>query len=291
MFPWTDDDRIPIVMAGTLSETPIVRIRRFVGDLRALLRIFGKTISRTKLDVHFNLPVVCSVTTNGSRPFSLVLAINSVWLQKSVPELIFVSCPEAKVDRIARLLKRFCLGNYQLVGLSRDRGPAEKYLCARSHYADRIIVTFDDDVTYDANWLTELWHCHVKHPFALCGHRGVVLSWNSHYSTARRVDALEEFVSNDLLLTGHGGILYPPGVLRATVDDVEKMMQLCPGNDDIWINLVATEDDVPRILCRSTRREPAAHPWVQRKALWKKNVRGGRNAIYWQACGRYLELS
>lgn len=291
MLPWTDGDRIPIVMAGTFFKTQRIRSSRLVGDIRALLRIIGKTISRTKLDSNGNLPIVCSVTTNGSRPLSLVLAINSVWLQKSAPELIFISCPEAKFYRISRLLKRFCLGDYQIVSLSRDRGPAEKYLCAKAHYPDRIIVTFDDDVTYDENWLAELWNCHVRHPFALCGHRGVVLSWNSHYSTARRVNTLEEYVSNDLLLTGHGGILYPPGIFRAAVNDDERMMQLSPGNDDIWINLVATEDDVPRVLCRSTRREPAAHPWAQRKALWKKNVRGGRNAIYWQACGQYLKSS
>ena len=263
-------------------------IRRLARDTVRLVLIATRTLlglSRAEQPV---LPPVCSCTTNGLRPYSLILSINSIWLQRSRPQQVFVSCPDESFERIRRLIARWSLGPCEVRSLTDDRGPVEKYLAARERFEQSHIVTFDDDVCYEPDWLEQLWACHERHPTAICGHRGFMLPWNVEVFSGGAQEDGSEHVSMDIFLTGHGGILYPDGVLGQFVWDTELMNTLSARNDDIWLHLAATVDQVPKVLCASSRREPAAHPWRQRKALRTENVGNRRNATYWAACRSFL---
>ena len=42
---------------------------------------------------------------------------------------------------------------------------------------------------------------------------------------------------NDLnFFTGAGGVLYPPKCFHKNILDEKSIMELCPSNDDIWLN-------------------------------------------------------
>ena len=42
--------------------------------------------------------------------------------------------------------------------------------------------------------------------------------------------------SPNLFGTGIGGILYPPGIFHPDVTRVDRLLELCPTTDDVWLN-------------------------------------------------------
>ncbi|WFU07157.1 hypothetical protein QA648_35210 (plasmid) [Rhizobium sp. CB3171] len=109
-------------------------------------------------------------------------------------------------------------------------------------YRDAIIVTADDDVYYPTSWLRRLVSEFREGVSEVLCHRAHLMrrstdgfqpydSWISNIRTASNAP--------DVFFTGVGGVLYPPGVLHPDVTDLDKIRELCPSTDDVWLNWMA----------------------------------------------------
>ncbi len=141
------------------------------------------------------------------------------------------------------------------------------------------IVTADDDIIYPADWLEGLWSAHLTAPRTIWGTRGrEILVRQGDVRPYREWPFADGTTpSSRTLLTGMGGILYPPGSLPPETRDMTTAMDLCPDADDIWFKACAMAHGTE---IRQVGDEAADFPTRlrgQRGSLQAKNLHDGRN--------------
>lgn len=128
----------------------------------------------------------------------------------------------------------------------RHLGAYSKLLHALAAFPDAFVVTADDDAYYPPRWLTGLIESHdPAAPAILCGRahrlaadaRGAPLPFADWEKDVR--DAQARGPSADLVPTGVGGVLYPPGSLDPGAADEALFTRLCPHTDDFWFYWMA----------------------------------------------------
>lgn len=114
----------------------------------------------------------------------------------------------------------------------------KKLLPALKEFPNEIIVTADDDIYYEEDWLQNLYETHLANPKCICVQRprrlalegGKIKPLSARKSEA--IDLSKPSYLNQML--GGSGCLYPPNSLYKDVFDIEKIFRLLPTNDDIY---------------------------------------------------------
>lgn len=120
----------------------------------------------------------------------------------------------------------------------------KKLIPALRDFPDDIIVTVDDDILYHRNMLRDLLRMHRRVPDAIVAHRVRKVRLDAPYSTWKKYKG-PDFIFRKIhlthlaLLTGVGGVLYPPHSLDEQMLDPALFMALAPTCDDIWFWLAA----------------------------------------------------
>ncbi|MBQ7633210.1 MAG: glycosyltransferase [Alphaproteobacteria bacterium] len=161
----------------------------------------------------------------------------------------------------------------------------KKLIPSLKKYPDAIIVTADDDLLYDKNWLEKLLlsyckttnaiHCHRAHMMNF--EKGVVLPYRQWTQNIKQNKTLY-----NTFQTGVGGVLYPPHSLYKDVLDEEKFMRLCPQADDIWFWAMAVKNNTPIKVVENNITKLNYVDGTQKTALWHSNVIEGQNDIQLQ---------
>jgi hypothetical protein len=123
-----------------------------------------------------------------------------------------------------------------------DIGPYTKIIPAIKEFPHAFVLTADDDIYYDGNWIKGLVDgvgdsrnvvCYRAHEIRLDEHGGLLpyAQWR-HNVPERKISSL-------FLPTGVGGVLYPPGILSNDVTREDVFLELCPGADDVWLYWMA----------------------------------------------------
>lgn len=120
----------------------------------------------------------------------------------------------------------------------------KKLIPALRDFPDDIIVTIDDDIDYHPRLLQDLLRMHKRLPDAIIAHRVRKVKLNQPYSTWKKYKKKDFWFRkihyNRLaMLTGVGGVLYPPHSLDETMLDPTLFMSLAPTCDDVWFWLAA----------------------------------------------------
>lgn len=195
---------------------------------------------------HRATEVVISLTSYGERIRTAYLAIESIMQAIVKPDRIILwladdekgkEIPVALQKQMKRGLEiRYC----------KDTRSYKKLIPALQAFPDAIIVTIDDDMIYDADFLDTLLYGYQQHSDCIianrthrivCGTDGKPVSylnwqWWSYVTQPSHFN----------FLTGCGGVLYPPHCLDKEVLNEESFMSLCPTADDIWFNAMALKN-------------------------------------------------
>lgn len=112
-----------------------------------------------------------------------------------------------------------------------------KLVPALKEFPNNIIVTADDDIFYEKNWLEKLIEAHKQYPDYIIAHRAhkVKVEKNkiaSYKKWAKVINSSEASYKN--FLTGVGGVLYPPNCLYKDVLNEDLFTELAPKADDVW---------------------------------------------------------
>ncbi len=123
-----------------------------------------------------------------------------------------------------------------------------KLIPALRDFPDAVIVTVDDDVWYHRNMLRDLLRLHGRLPENVLAHRAKRLKTDAPYKKWKKyrwysflVKRLHLSFSN--IQTGVGGVLYPPGALKAEMVAGDEFRELAPTTDDIWFWAAAVAND------------------------------------------------
>ena len=112
----------------------------------------------------------------------------------------------------------------------------KKMIPTLEKYPDTVIVTADDDLIYESNWLEKLLASHKKYPSDIICHRitKMVKDGNGQWAT---LPGGWEYYSGACALNklcGGAGALFPPGIFNGDIKEPELFLNLAPTNDDQW---------------------------------------------------------
>jgi len=245
-----------------------------------------------------NHHIVVSLTSFPARFDTLHFAIKSILNQSMKPNLIFLCLTKEEVRDESELpesvlkLKKYGL---QIFFADNNLKPHNKYYYAMKQYPESLIITVDDDNMYDKDLVRDLYASYMRYPAVISARRvhkiikdenGKVLPYNKWlYEYKKGVDP-----SNDLLATGVGGVLYPPGILPLETFDANKIKELCLNADDIWLKVMELKSNIPVVWVKSRRVHPLNIKRAQKITLQKRNYHKGLNDKYINDLQDYYKL-
>lgn len=186
--------------------------------------------------------LIVSLTSYPKRLYDIHYTIFSLLNQTVKPDEIILwlaeeQFPNREDDLPNNLLKMTQYG-LTIKWWKEDIKSYKKLIPALIEYPDDIIVTADDDIYYEKNWLESLYHEYLK------SNRETVIANRCHKIRINDNEILPyiawdketiNYQASSLILpTGCGGCLYPPHIFNDEMLKQEKFMQLCPNADDIW---------------------------------------------------------
>lgn len=195
--------------------------------------------------------LVVSLTSFPARIQDVWITIESIFQQSVRPSrvVLVLAEPEFPGRRLPNTLQRQVSRGLQILWVDENTRSYKKLLPVRDSYPQSRIVTLDDDVIYEPWRLERLMAHSAKYPDSIIGFRGreVRLAGDEVFAPYMEWPFATSASSPcRTLLTGVGGILYPPGVMdQAMLFDMASARALAPTADDIWFWAVALCSNVP----------------------------------------------
>lgn len=201
--------------------------------------------------------VIVSLTTYEKRFYDVYLTIESILQQTMKPNRIILWLGEEMKDFQIPLT----LHKQQERGLeiryTKDIRSYKKLIPTLKEFPDDVIITVDDDVLYNHDFIENLVNAYLKEPH--CVHCG----WAKHLALGDNGKLMpwrdcpkrpEEEIKTSLfnLPVGCAGILYPPNSLDKEVFNEEVFMDICKYADDIWFKAMSLKASYPcKAICKN----------------------------------------
>ncbi len=134
----------------------------------------------------------------------------------------------------------------------------KKLIPALKEYPDDIIVTADDDIFYQHNWLEKLYNAYLENPHFIHCHRAHQIKINENNELLPYKEwkwELENAKPSFLnFFTSGAGTLYPPHSLHKDVTNEKLFMKLSPYTDDVFFWVMALLNDTKINLIKDCDR-------------------------------------
>lgn len=227
--------------------------------------------------------VVVSLTSFPARIHHTWITVETLFQQEFKPWKVVLVLAEEEFpeQKLPKRLSAQVERGLEVLWTDKNSRSYKKLLPTRSRYPDATIVTFDDDVYYEPWRLGQLVEASRQHPESVIGHRGreVTLGQAGLRPYIEWKYATPSTPAHRTLLTGVGGILYPPHLLdHGLLLDLERAMRYCPTADDIWFWAVCLKSCASvRCLGHSARCQVKKE--LARHSLDSVNRLGGQNDL------------
>ncbi|MFL1483630.1 hypothetical protein [Marinobacter sp. LN3S78] len=226
--------------------------------------------------------LVVSLTSFPARIDDVWITIESIFQQHYKPSrvVLVLAEPEFPGRRLPRSIERQVARGLEILWVPHNTRSYKKLLPVRHKYPDSAIVTLDDDIIYEPWRLGRLGAHSREHPGSIIGFRGREVCLRDVAGFRPYMDwplATLNTPPYRTLLTGVGGILYPPGVMDGDMlFDMASAQELAPTADDIWFWAVALSSGVP-VRCLGYQEHIAIRMNDIENSLQKINCDEGRN--------------
>lgn len=278
--------KLPSAMSA--ASRLVRRLRRFrtLAAQSAIVRRLEQAASGPFLRDQSS-PVVVSLTSFPARIHLVWRAIESIFQQDTKPArvVLALSTEEFPNRLLPRSITSQCARGLEVLWTHENMGAYDKLLPAKQAFPEATIVTVDDDTFYEPSMLSGLIAASEAAPHAVIGHRGRVITGEPNRLTPYASWPLASPAStgNRVLLTGVGGILYPPHSLAtAALMDYATAKRLCPLNDDLWFWACARLADTAA-LCLGNRCWQAFDDASETEPLYRRNVLDGMNDVQFKS--------
>jgi len=215
-------------------------LRRNLGRARDFLYLvpMPRALQRPQADV------IVSLTSYPPRIGWVAATIESIRRQTIPPRRIILTLSKEDFpdQALPQTLRRLVSRGLEVVWTNENHRSFKKLIPIRALLPDDTIVTIDDDTIYSRDFLAGLVHAAKEYPDMIIGYRGWALSVSEErVAPYRSLAEADPSTPPDLtLLTGVGGILYPPGSLSVDdLIDITTAQRICPSADDVWFWAIA----------------------------------------------------
>ncbi len=226
------DDRLKTNEVMTLSD--------FLESHYTRLALNTKEKGTSEEEYIHGRQLIVSLTSHGSRIYDCFLAIESIMQGTVKPNRIILWLPEEE-----RVMCRFL--QYQMdrglkIEYVKDLGPHTKLIPALQRYPEDVIITIDDDMFYRPDMIEGLLRAYQADTKSIHANRVAVMTKDkgqlASYLKWKQYTHPTETTENNVII-GVEGCLYPPHVFSDEVFNTEAIHQLCPTADDIWFTAMA----------------------------------------------------
>ena len=272
-----------------------------------------KTIDRETLDKQiekFNLSgvsgdekdVIISLTSFPQRMDELHYTLYSLLNQTIKPYKIILWLGREQFPNLNKDVPEKILHLQQnglTIGWTKNLYSYTKLIPALKKYPDNIIVTADDDIYYEPDWLEKLIKTHKENKNCIICHRAHRVKLDKetlapYKKWPKKIKVCKASYLN--FLTGVGGVLYPSGCLYKDVLNEELFTKLSPKADDVWFWAMAVlnktkiciaDNWVKRLTYINPERERGLTDEV---TLFSFNKKGGNDIQIRNVINHYPEI-
>jgi hypothetical protein len=212
----------------------------------------------------------------------LHLTLDSLLKQSVRPDRIILWIAEEDLPKVPRRVRALEARGVTIRGCP-DIGSYKKLIFALEEHPDAFIATADDDMYYEPHWMEEMVSaaepsekvivCHRAHRIRIA-ESGAIAPYDEWEVNVRDDSARRP--STDLMPTGCGGILYPPGSLSPEVTDIALFQRLCPTADDLWFYWMGRRAG-SKVVKAGERFPMIEWPMLDAQALSELNWAGGND--------------
>lgn len=203
--------------------------------------------------------IVVSLTSYPARMNTLHKVLDTLVQQTRVPDKIVLyladrQFPDRKLPAELLSYERY---GFEVHWQQEDLGPHKKYFYAMQEYPDDIIITVDDDFLYKQTLIDELLAGYAKFSYALIARRGAIVTCQGDGTVAPYFQWYGKYIKPvsyinvprmDIFATTGGGTLFPPGLFKKEIFNMESILENCGYADDIWIKVMQLINNVPTVL-------------------------------------------
>lgn len=190
--------------------------------------------------------IVISLTTIPSRIDNLWVVLESIYRQTVQPGklVLYISKDEFEGRTLPESLNK-ALNRGLIIVMCDNLYSHKKYYYAMQEFADKFVVTIDDDIVYSEHMLRRLLDCYADNPGSIiCSRANVIKRINGRpmkYTLWRGIDEIDQkcIDNRDLFFTTGGGTLFPPKSLPHETFNRDVFMRICKTADDVWLNYMA----------------------------------------------------
>jgi hypothetical protein len=230
---------------------------------------------------------VVSLTSFPARIDLVWRAIESIFQQdtKAARVVLVLSVEEFPDRQVPSSIAAQCSRGLEILWTPENTRAYKKLLPTKEAFPEATIVTVDDDVMYEPWMLTRLIEASRLAPNTVVGHRGRVITGAPHllepYQTWPMADPSTP--RGRVLLTGVGGVLYPPSAIATPLlQDFATAKTLCPLNDDLWFwACTRLANTMP--ICLDNRSCVNFDDADATESLYSLNGPGGMNDVQFKA--------
>ena len=218
--------------------------------------------------------LIISLTSYPPRFKTLPLVLDSIQKQSVKADKIELWIEENDKNFLTKNIFKF--KNIKIRFCENNLYSYKKIIPAYREECNRYIVTFDDDIIYPNNSLESLIIKSKKFPNDIIANRIHEIKLKGSLPDTYDKWKKNFMGDNNLnFFTGAGGVLYPPKCFYKDVLDSKNIMELCPSNDDIWLNWMVKLNN-NRIRYSGINKEFTMIKIIK-SGLFKKNVKQNFN--------------
>ena len=266
-------------MTGILqvSERVLMRARQ----LARMSELWRTNLASKRPAVTPGGPVV-SLTSFGVRARTVAFTVESIAQGELLPSRLLLWLDEPGLLALPPpMLRRLQRRGVEVLP-TRNFGPHKKYypyVESRTSF-DVPLVTADDDVLYQADWLSGLAQRYAADRDSVHCYRARVATLNDGrfdpYASWRECSSSAP--SHRHFSIGMAGVLLPPPLLQELRRAGSVFEASCPRTDDIWLNLHAQRVGARVRQVHATPSYFMLLPGTQKVGLLHSNVEGGNDA-------------
>jgi hypothetical protein len=224
--------------------------------------------------------LIISLTSYPRRFDCLPLTLLSLCNQSVKPDRIILWIAHSDKEQLTEQIKAFEKADVE-IRFCEDLKSYKKIIPTLENYPDSYIVTADDDLYYQSNWLEQLLERWKGDDSNVVAHRAHRIMFNND-SFPKPYHTWDWQYRDDITASAYNfptcgaGVLYPPNIFHSDVTKRGIFTDLAPNADDIWLYWMARLNGTKFKLTDTT------HPLIEwpnsnNETLWKDNILKGDN--------------
>lgn len=232
-------------------------------------QIFKRNLGNKSLDK----TTVISMASYKKRLRYLELSVQSLLLQKNKDLVeIVVVVEDEEISEFSRITELYSRYHVRVISNNQNLRSYNKYHISQvKDYADKIIITADDDLIYDGNWLKNLLDMHKTNPNYVIGVRGKFVP--AEKTSFLNYDKWESILGikqdTRIMLNSGAGVLYPRNTLSNFLNNVIEIKSIAPTSDDLYLWQFLFISGA--CISINFQKEIVPWPFSQKLGLWKSN--------------------